>query len=234
MKCHETDSDRTAEVIVRGDNKQCVEYKDFVDEDGALCCYIPLDLGEKVSVACYFKGTSLQGTFDLIVDGILRNAVPFNNKKGTKFSRSVTFNEGYIDKTFRAGNMLVVPLEPDVVTKQGEFESVGKIEIRVSILRVADQSHAVSDVSCFAEADTWKEQYPSPIGFQHLEPTSQIKITADDEEPRPSKYTVKRVRGQMKASRPGNEPWAIFKFFYRAQGVWASITAKKPSKIRLI
>lgn len=59
MRVIEKDTDRWAEVHigVQGIDGAREEYGEEFDEDGALACYVPVEVGQKVSVTARFGGT---------------------------------------------------------------------------------------------------------------------------------------------------------------------------------
>lgn len=59
MKVVEKDTDRTAEVHLHADGviKHLDEYGEYVDPvDNAICCFVPVELGQKITVEGKFKG----------------------------------------------------------------------------------------------------------------------------------------------------------------------------------
>jgi hypothetical protein len=44
-----------------------------VAEDGAICCFVPVNLGQELSVVTHFIGKTTYIAQDVLIDGVLRN-----------------------------------------------------------------------------------------------------------------------------------------------------------------
>jgi hypothetical protein len=114
------------------------------------------------------------------------------------------------DKGVIETGMHVVPLSGVNVSRRDAPETIGTIELRLYITRQLDVFHPLRDVKTFQDES---EQSPS---YKRIAPTLQMEFEQNCA-PLDKKKTSAKQR-KMAALRPGTEPWAIFRFYYRTEG----------------
>jgi hypothetical protein len=221
MKCHEENSDRKAEAFIRADGEVCHEYDEQVCDDGAIAGFIPISAGQKIVAEGFVHGTTQRVFFDLFVDGVLRNSHSQTNNTARKQRRSTRFNAGFFfekgSKTLTEGSMLTEELDPEKVRFESPGkDSVGLIEIRISVSRYKDEpAYELEEKNNFEAMTTWDERFPNP-GYATLAPTHHVRLPTV--EPQSTKNAIGTLRSRINAPRPGPGPWAVMRFYYRGKG----------------
>lgn len=220
MKVKETGSDRAAEAhIIRTKTEHpCDEFSEYVAADGALCCVVGLDVDEQIAIQCGFEGSTTSLQFDVLVDGVLRNMKTHNSKAVRRHDKNEIFDHVLVhhNPALREALLKVGPLRDGIQVQEGSGPSVGTIEIRISVLRRAGESHILTDVNHFLEVKDWVEKPLNQVQYSILPPTYEIKLVEDGLKDLSKSQRQARIK-QAKNPRPGFAPWAVFRFFYRSK-----------------
>jgi hypothetical protein len=138
-----------------------------------------------------------------------------NNQKSKKLD-SGTFlyksRDGILDTI-----MAVEPVLGANVVQSNGPGTVGTIELRLYITRQLGVQHHLSNVKKYyhTSGNIEDEELQTSI-YKLLPPTFQMAFeknsaVLDDR-------TANREKRRMDTTRPGTEPWAIFRFHYRSKG----------------
>lgn len=218
MKCVDTTSDRKADAVVRAGDQLCDEYGTHLASDGAICTWIPVSDGQKVIVETGFVGTTKEIQFDLVVDGVLRNSEKTTRKTEKKERKPERFDRGF----YAQSKTSIVQAEMEIkaldvsaypsVQVDGK-DSVGTIEVRISVLRDEhEERHKLDDVRSFETIMDWKEAHRTP-SYSKVRPVQQVDLVPSDQQPTKTQMTKLRLRSS--GHRPGSKPWVVFRFYYR-------------------
>lgn len=224
MKVFEENTDRHAEVHlhIEGQIEPLDEYGEWVDKDGAICCFVGLKTDERVNLKGKLSGTMLSAQYDFVIDGVLRKSVQhigrstgggsFKNKKLDTDKFLFQTGKGVIDT-----EIIVRELPNDIKILQSEPSAIGTIEMRVSVLRQPNTEHSSPyyPTSFDVEGDQYDKE--KPMGFVLLPPDLSMTFQENSKQPLEQR-TVKRAKKTMSLTRPGKEIWAIFRFHYRKHG----------------
>jgi hypothetical protein len=241
MKVIEKATDRKAEahVHVEGRVLPLEEYGEYVDPvDKAICCYVPVEEGHKVKIGGRFSGTvrcfvqhcciheltiypqTLAVAYDAVVDGVHRKAhstiaKTVHNQKNKKLDTGTFLyksNEGIIDT-----EMLVSPLSGVNATQGHSMETIGTLELRLHITRQLDVKHTLSTTQRYYNiSGSIEDEEPRTISYKLLPPT--FRMTFERNAALLDNVNANREKRRIDATRPGTEPWAIFRFHYRSKG----------------
>ncbi|KAF2134308.1 hypothetical protein P153DRAFT_428111 [Dothidotthia symphoricarpi CBS 119687] len=221
MKVAEPKSDRKCDVHlhVHGKVEALKEYGEYIDPiDNAICCFVPVEDGQKIKILGSFSGTTLNIFQDAIVDGVHRKAVSYNpkavrdNKPPKKFmieSFLYKTDKGIIDT-----DMNVCSLS-DVVMTQGDGpETIGTIELRVYATRQFNVTHKLAGVTNHMNCDkNIEDEVINTISYREIPPT--LQLTFEENCAALDSVKASSEHRKMTALRPGDAPWAIFRFHYR-------------------
>ncbi|RAR15926.1 hypothetical protein DDE83_000723 [Stemphylium lycopersici] len=167
-----------------------------------------------------FTGTTLTVVHDAIVDGVLRksswtvakNVRLQTNKKLDTERFLFRADDGIIDS-----EMTVAPLS-GVTSAQAEMqETIGTMELRLYVTRQLSVFHAVENnknyyVSSEEITGNGSENF---VHYKRIPPTFQLDIEKNSAPL--GKPADNGHRKKMNQSRPGKEPWGIFRFHYRSK-----------------
>ncbi|KAL6708696.1 hypothetical protein ACN47E_002392 [Coniothyrium glycines] len=225
MKVQEKGTDRRAEVHINidGQVEALEEYGEYIDaNDKAICCYVPIEEGHRVKFGGKFSGTTLVVAFDAVVDGVLRKsnvyrAKSVNVQKYKKLDiENFLYNskEGLLDT-----EMHVATLPKEVVTSQSEsIETIGTLELHVYVTRQLSIEHNIGSVKTYLEHKTSEREGGTAAPIAHyklIAPSLQMTFETNTAPLDSSK--VRSEQRKIDAPRPGNEPWAVFRFHYRSR-----------------
>jgi len=224
MKIRERRSKAVAGVEIEAHGEYPPEYGSHIATDGAFVTWIPVFRGEELSVNCWFRGLVSEVRFDLIVDGVLRNASKEVNGRPIYGRRNVNFDTGYYPENNNVmlkvaklvvRNMNTNAYPTDCIENQ---DSVGKIEIQVSLRRDGDEgTYSLSGISPIGRVQHWKDVIDIPT-YTKVRPTQEIKMVVLDDDCQPKTSSVIKRLSRFDDDRVGTGPWAVFRFFYRTQG----------------
>ncbi|EMD91047.1 hypothetical protein COCC4DRAFT_136632 [Bipolaris maydis ATCC 48331] len=260
MKVVEEGSDRSAEmgICIEGSADRLPEYGEYVDPvDHAICSYIPLEKGQKPRFSGKFKGTTLDIVCDAFMDGILRKSYSYGAKavrfqKGKKIEIDKFLfktEDGFID------SQMVVSTLGMPTTQSDSPETIGTMELRLYCTRKIGVSHEVKGIKQYYtgdKQDSDNEESETPdnedgqkhdnsnkgseetkqiVSYRQIAPTSQLDIERNSTPI--SVRTVASHYNKMGLSRPGEEPWAIFRFHYRSKEALESSGVKQSVTLAL-
>lgn len=120
--------------------------------------------------------------------------------------------EGIIDT-----NMIVSPLPNISMTQDDGPETIGTIELRIYITRQFNITHSIAGVTNYINCDKDVEsEVTKAYGYKQIPPT--FHLTFDKNCATLDCLKASSEQRKMTSSRPGNEPWAVFRFHYRNMG----------------
>lgn len=158
---------------------------------------------------------------DAIVDGVLRKSSwtvaksvrPQTNKKLDTEKFLFRTEGGTIDS-----EMTVASLS-DVVSTQADMQAtVGTMELRLYVTRQLSVFHAVYDNRNYYKSskESTEDGAEKFVHYKRIPPTFQLDIEKNSAPL--SKPADNGHKKKMNQPRPGEEPWAIFRFHYRSKG----------------
>lgn len=218
MKCADSASDRKADAVVRASGQPCDEYGTYLASDGAICSWIPVNDGQKIVVETSFVGMTKEIQIDLVIDGILRNSEKTNRKAEKKDRKFERFEHGFYAQSKSVINQAELEVKTLDVSSYPSIQvegtdSVGTIEVRISVLRDEhEERHKLDDVKSFETIMDWKEAYRTP-SYTKIRPVQQVDFVPIDQQP--TKIQVTKLKQRATARRPGAKPWVVFRFYYR-------------------
>jgi hypothetical protein len=157
--------------------------------------------------------------YDVLVDGVCRKSNAFigktvtmqKNKKLDVDKFLFQTNDGIVDSPIKTTSIAT-----DVEFVEKGPASLGIMELRLYILRRHGDSHALRDVPIYLEQKGDGHDTENPVGYSELKP--EFTMAYDKESAILDDKDASRNRKKVEAKRPGNEPWAIFRFHYRTRG----------------
>ncbi|KAH7391789.1 hypothetical protein BKA66DRAFT_487980 [Pyrenochaeta sp. MPI-SDFR-AT-0127] len=226
MRVVEMATDRTAEVhvYVEGKVDAIQEYGEYIeDSDKAICCYIPVEEGHKIKIGGTFSGTTSLIAYDVIVDGIFRKAGSYaahavqiqKNKRFLVDKFLCKVDKGIIDT-----EMIVAPVSGVKISQTTGLEAMGTIELRLSITRQMGVLYTVGGIEKYYDTkNNTKDDPVRTASYKGIAP--EFQMTFEGNAALLDKTKSAREQRKMNGSRPGTEPWAIFRFHYRSKEVIA-------------
>lgn len=220
MKCSENTGDRKADAVVRAGGQLCDEYGTHLASDGAICSWIAITDGQKIVVETGFVGMTREISIDLVIDGVLRNSEKTNRKAEKKDRKFERFEHGFYAQSKSVINQAELEIKALDVSAYPSIQvegkdSVGTIEVRISVLRDEhEERHKLDDVKSFETIMDWKEAYRTP-SYTKIRPVQQVDFVPIDQQP--TKIQITKLKQRATARRPGAKPWVVFRFYYRTQ-----------------
>ncbi|KAF2105260.1 hypothetical protein BDV96DRAFT_655798 [Lophiotrema nucula] len=222
MKVVEKDTDRKAEVHLwaQGDDKALDEYGEDFDEDGALVCYVPVEIGQRIRVTGRYLGTTQTVQSDIYVDGVCRRSKNTSGKSATRRSEKldcinwlVKTESGVVETECE------VTALPDDKTKEDveRCPHVGTIEVRLYVLRQFGEERALQlpEQTCFY-FDKEDDEYMAPDEGSAKIP-AQTYLRFEKNSTILDKNQANRYLKHARSKRPGKQEWAVFRFHYRSK-----------------
>lgn len=170
--------------------------------------------------------------YDCFVDGVCRKAnsyvgkaVQVQKKKLDVDSFLYQTADGVIDT-----EMSVVPYTGTTNLDKGACETIGTIELRVSITRQFDVEHDIDDACKYDKVEEESDSTAQVANYKDVPPQYQMTFEKNCStlEGRKGNAEKKKVH----AKRPGKEPWAIFRFHYRTKGKLLTATSHHKTDTR--
>lgn len=239
MKVIEKAGDRTAyaQVFVEGCVQPLEEYGRYVDaRDGAVCCYIAVEEGHKVRIdgrfsgavccvqclACFILTAAVQTltvAYDFVVDGVCRKANSYSSKSvQVQKNKKLDFDkllyqtpDGVIDT-----DVIVSSRSGPVILNKDAPETIGTIELRVYITRQFGVEHEIKETRKYDEVDGDSNTDIQVASYKDVPPEFHLTFETNCSTLDGAKGN--REKRKVYAKRPGNKPWAIFRFHYRTKG----------------
>ncbi|KAL9047398.1 MAG: hypothetical protein Q9214_000012 [Letrouitia sp. 1 TL-2023] len=236
MRYQDDVSNCSASVTVFADDHECPEYDMDHDENANPTCYIPLIVGQVISVQVSMKMDSSHFEADVFADGVIRNYwQSTRNKVNTRRAPQVEFTQGIykVGRSMFRSNMVVAPVEQSSNPAVAR-ENMGFIEVMISKTNEAGDTHLHGALTPDDLRKDWSGLPAAPVEGKPA-PTLQMRSV------RHSKFlpllTHARFAGgvrlqeadrggtrvRLRRPRQGVAPWVSFKFFYRERGKWAVI-----------
>ncbi|OAL53333.1 hypothetical protein IQ07DRAFT_597652 [Pyrenochaeta sp. DS3sAY3a] len=219
MKVFEPNSDRKAEVYLQitGKPYPVQEYGHYVDpETKALCCYVPLSLGDELEIGGNFEGTTVTVAYEAVVDGVVRKAVSTTTQTVKHQKKKIKTNTFLLltEKGTVYAAMFVEPLTNTQLFEGDGYETIGTIELRLYVTRRLHVSHSASASASGRMAYNAVDQSNDAANYRKIRPTLQMGFKQNGVVPL-DESEAKREDNKLKSERPGTEPWAIIRFHYR-------------------
>ncbi|KAF2474981.1 uncharacterized protein BDR25DRAFT_340611 [Lindgomyces ingoldianus] len=217
MKVHEKGSDRKAEVEfwVLGGVSPCDEYGEHIAGDGAICCFVPVEANQRIKLYTHFAGTTMKLQHDVLVDGILRQTKidKSTSVKKKNYHSDITKFRFQYDKEVKETEIMATKIDSNVNLVEGEEEIFGMIEVRISVLRRFGQEYSLRDIALYPDDPEDGHEETEEAGYTKIAP--QFRITHDKNVPFMNRRSAREKFKQCKDQRPGKEPWAVFRYYYR-------------------
>ncbi|ORX97609.1 hypothetical protein BCR34DRAFT_607209 [Clohesyomyces aquaticus] len=217
MKVFEKGTNRLAEAQIWVDNcpLPCDEYGEFVADDGASCCFVPVELNQRPKVFMVFSGTTNKVQHDVYVDGVLR-AWKINQttvvKKKTYKGDIDKFRFRY-DKEVKESEIFTTALPDDLDIVEGEAQIFGVIEVRTYVVRRFEDTHEIDKSETYHEHVEDGNEEVETAGYAKIPPS--MRLTHERNNAFMNRRTAREKLHQCNDARPGKRPWTVFRFYYR-------------------
>lgn len=215
-----------ADCVVKLDGNPVQEFSNSILDD-QMISWIPVTAGQKITIEAGCNVTAGEVVSDLIIDGIVRSTMSTSSKKADwekykRFSHKFNTASHMWDGKVTDVDLVVKDLPEDVQLGEQKDDAAadthGTIEVRIWVLEHEKQERANQKYPVFESCDNWRELEGDAPTYSVVQPTQELDCVSNDFNPLGSaKVTLARKR--MTAARPGEKPWASFKFFYRTQGM---------------
>ncbi len=232
MKCHDPATDHSASVQVFANGLACTEFalpSATSDNDAnTLECFIPVSLGDKITISGEFRGTVLHGAIDLFVDGtyVADKRIEGLITGDTKFIRRKVDFEKVFDNPVPQGHRSIYPskvvVEGEMRTKAlqippvdmtGDRHSLGSIVIRMSFNQNSKDSYQPESTTTICGA--WKDEVIDEMRDGGIAPTYGLAVEVTDNNVHQNRQSKHRRHATQ--IRFGSKPWATLVFFYRSR-----------------
>lgn len=186
--------------------------------------WIPVEAGQKVTLEVGCTVRTKECYFDLVVDGIVRNAEATKPKDWVEKRYVHKFNTAYdmVGGRVTEVDLITKDLVADAMVHDVEgADTLGCIEMRVWVLQEAGQETTKQATKTFENCAGWRDLAGLKT-FACIRPAHEIEMVENEFNPL---ITVKMNNARKKTGgvRPGTEPWVVFRFFYRTQGMFISL-----------
>jgi hypothetical protein len=243
MKIHKPGTDCEVELSISAGGQLCQEYvlPDADDEPNAGVCFIPVSDGSTITIHGNFSGSVLEARIDALADGaFVANRII--DHTGGKAGIIKFFEKRRLDfKTFlqapdlsdRKPRLRPKVVEGDLVVKRLEEKDlagplhggdhatgigVGSITLVVSLNQDVFDTYGLENEPLYPSVTlgSWRGQV-ADVADTGIEPEQELDIVRyPDSDPVKDKRATLFWR-DLRALRPGSEPWAYFIFYYRTQ-----------------
>jgi hypothetical protein len=249
MKCHKPGTDQAVSLTVYANGIPCKEYDVLTgDTDpNTVECYIPVSVGDELTIRGTFTGSILHGAIDLLADGSFLADQRFEGSKNGDLKH-------HMKKKFAFTSVLDVP-KPEGTTS--ELLPKLAVEGNLHVKKIREQKHdSVSGmwkgklgagtlaavVSLNQDTrENYFDKYPSITcgdwaAFSHaqgtsnagIEPVHELEVRVLSSSPNAAKQG--RHRRHHDNSRFGKEPWAKIIFYYRSAKALEAAGCQESSK----
>jgi hypothetical protein len=243
MKIHKPGTDCEVELSITASGHPCQEYvlPDADDEPNTSVCFIPVSDGAEITIHGTFSGSVLEARVDVLADGaFVANRII--EHVGARTGIIKCFEKRKIDfKTFLQapdmddrkprlrpkvveGNLVArrLPVEDLGGSLHGDDHAtgigVGSITLVVSLNQDVFDTYGVENEPAYPSVTlgSWRGQV-ADVADSLIEPEHEMTIDKySDSNPVKDKRATLFWR-DLRAFRPGSEPWAYFIFYYRTQ-----------------
>ncbi|KAH7062458.1 hypothetical protein B0J12DRAFT_695010 [Macrophomina phaseolina] len=218
MKCHKDTNE--LEVVVFHGKDAYDEYSPHFDEDGNLCCWLPVEAGsDELTIVAHIGGNFKIGHIDVLIDGFLRCSRAVKSNGARRGSRTEKFLTAYClneQSNITSYKMVMKELGARTLLKTTAGR-VGTIELRLALANndYAGTHDLAAAASAFRGAtDAWMSGGPSV--HSDIAPTHTIGFVEQKVLPANQQSTLQKNHFRDGKSRPGLQPWATCKFYYRS------------------
>ena len=120
-----------------------------------------VDSGEEISITSNFHESTTQLQYDILIDDILRMSKVHSGTTIRALRKVDNFSQFYTkpDSAMFEAVLKTKPLQQDIEFQKASRETAGTIEARISVLRRAGETHALTDTNQWYEVQDWYEQY---------------------------------------------------------------------------
>ncbi|KAK4553003.1 hypothetical protein LTR86_009927 [Recurvomyces mirabilis] len=233
MRCKKANTDQEVELRVYANGKLCDEYdliRASTTGSDTVECFIPVDLGDQLTIRGTHSASYLQGSFHVLADGSFvgnktndyskNGTIKVHNKAGVKFESLLSApkepshtSELPAEKVIE-GSLHVKDMDDDSETTSSSQEvaeiGVGSLAIVVSMSQQSEITYTndYKSITCGE-----RSMARDTVMTGGIPPTyeCEFKITNDN----PSKRTQNLLKKHMRQDRFGDKPWATFIFYYR-------------------
>jgi hypothetical protein len=162
---------------------------------------------------------TLTVAYDFIVDGVCRKANSYSSKSvQVQKNKKLDFDkllyqtsDGVIDT-----DVIVSSRSGPVILNKDAPETIGTIELRVYITRQFGVEHEIKETRKYDNIDDDADTDIRVASYKDVPP--EFHLTFEKNCSTLDGAKGNRERRKVYAKRPGNKPWAIFRFHYRTKG----------------
>ncbi|KAK5164151.1 uncharacterized protein LTR77_010242 [Saxophila tyrrhenica] len=239
MKCAKPNTDQNCTLVVCANGVPCPEYILPTESHFAkhpmdtLECFVPVSLGDVITLKGEFNGTVLHTCFDLLADGsfVLDKRIEGSTEGELKCYQPRTLNYGKVfhvpvaqDATVVEGDIVVKPLIKgghqlhnmlQSMKSDGYKVGVGSLTVVVSLNQKVEENFVMKydDMTC----GSWFERTGDIISNGGIEPDYELAVRTTNGNVALDKQAKHRRHFQQ--TRFGKEPWATFIFYYRSKHI---------------
>ncbi|KAI7308448.1 hypothetical protein KC315_g13343 [Hortaea werneckii] len=239
MKAKRPNTDQEVEFVAYANGKPCTEYVLPFDKSNAdintLTCFIPVSVGDQLTIVGSFTGSILKGTFDLLADGSFvaqkrieavkdaedNNMIKHHGKRSFKLEKvlNVSTEPGRTSPlpsdTVSEGNLHVKTTEKHHGTGRSILESrAGSLTVVCSLAQNDEDTHTHSYNSCTCGSLAQRVSELARKDGSGIPPEYELEFKATNDAVSKSRATKhKRHYLEPRCSRP----WATFVFHYRSK-----------------
>ncbi|KAI7086403.1 hypothetical protein KC356_g5089 [Hortaea werneckii] len=239
MKAKRPNTDQEVEFVACANGKPCTEFflpfdKSNADTD-TLTCFIPVSVGDQLTIVGSFTGSILRGTFDLLADGSFvaqkrieavkddeNNMIKYHGKRSFKLEKvlNVSTEPGRTSPlpsdAVSEGNLHVKTTEKHHGAGRSILESrVGSLTVVCSLTQNDEDTHTHSYNSCTCGSLAQRVSELARKDGSGIPPEYEPEFKATNDAVSKSRATKHKKHYQ--ASRWGARPWATFVFHYRSK-----------------
>lgn len=241
MKAERTGTDQQLELTVWADEDKLPEYilPGARRHPNIVERFIPVEAGQQITVRGKFEGTTLEASFDLVIDGSFLVDLRIGDKRARHYAiRTLNFERVYDCPSFKEGwtSKLQPPLdvyeanlfteridEKKAVLAKIEDEDrmierpgVGSIQV-VANLKDTELDQRMDDAEWDMEGEGWIYRFQKPVRRSGIKPDYAMEVRHISSHKVPQKRSKTHRNHWNVHPRFGTKPWGRFIFYYRSQ-----------------
>ena len=222
MKATTHDEKGKADCVVKINGASVQEFNTTKGtEPNLFCSWIPIEAGQKISVDAGCNVFTKEVRFDLVIDGIIRSTIPSTSKDWAakrhngKFQTAFDMVSGTVTEVEVVAKDL--PDDFDGIQQQDEAqETLGTIEVRLWVLQQEQQLRLQTGTKGFLQCCNWRDLDDGDLKYAAIKPTHEVEFPPTTFNPL-SSIKITNAKKYLNTERPGEQPWIIFRFYYRSQ-----------------
>ncbi|PPJ51548.1 hypothetical protein CBER1_08645 [Cercospora berteroae] len=241
MRAERAETDQRLELTVWADEDKLPEYilPGARRHPNIVERFIPVEAGQQITVRGKFEGTTLEASFDLVIDGSFLVDLRIGDKRARHYAtRALNFERVYDCPSFKEDwtSKLQPPLdvyeanlfteridEKKVVLSKIEDEDrtmerpgVGSIQV-VANLKDTELDQRMNDTEWDMEGEGWIYRFKKPVRRSGIKPDYAMGVRHISSHKVPQKRSKTHRNHWNVHPRFGTKPWGRFIFYYRSQ-----------------